>query len=803
MNERVHKLRKTVGPGEYYICSEKCRLITESFKKTERQPEILRNAAAFVHVLDHIPIFIEDNELIVGNTASKPRGIEFGNLFGVWCDEEIDGLKEDEGFVVSSEDEAELRNLQTYWAGRTFSARMSQIFDDERLWPYVTLGVTLPPAPRNAQEFEKGSAIAGNGMGVSPEHGAILYGPDYRKVLYGGLTSIIEEAETELRNTRFSSEDAFEKIDFLRAVITANKAIIRFASRFADLATELAGKEQDVTRKKELEKIADTCRWVPAHPARSFYEAMQSFWFTYLMVNPNGTVSIGRFDQYMYPFYAKDIKEGRTTDEEVLELLELLRIKDMQIISTGCRAHRQKWSGLGKWHNMILGGQTPEGRDATNELTYLILEAAKDCQTPHHTLTIRVHERTPEKLMLKALEVVKTGIGMPAFIGDKGHIEFLLARGIPISAARDYILAGCLDINLTGNSLIVSEPMFIVPRVFDIFMHNGVDPKSGKQVGPETGELTEFQSFEDLLAAFKKQMIHFMEQHAEFNNIFHETFAELYPLPFASSLMSDSIKAGKDMLKRRLLFPNGSVMNAVGMINVADSLAAVKKLVFDEKKVTMAELKLCLDANWQGNGYGEMRKMFLGAPKYGNHDEYVDLVARDLYTFWCDTVNSLDALHGAKQVPSAISIAAQWPGGEETGATPDGRCRGDCLADGTMSAMRGMDRQGPTALILSAATIDQLPISTTLMNMKFHPTALNSPDDMHKVSDLIKTYFSLGGKHIQFNVVGREILRKAQEAPEEHRDLIVRVAGYSAYFVQLGKVIQNEIIGRTEYEKAI
>jgi pyruvate formate-lyase/glycerol dehydratase family glycyl radical enzyme len=801
MNERVRKLRETIGPGEYRICTERCRLITESFKKTERQPEILRNAAAFSHVLDNITIFIEDNELIVGNTASKPRGIEFGNLFGIWSDEEIDGLKEDEGFVISEEDEAALRDLQTYWTGKTFSARMAQIFDDERLWPYVTLGVTLPPAPRDEGKFEKGSAIAGNGMAVCPEHGAILYGPDYSKVLYGGLTSIIKEAEEELRNTQFLGEDDFEKADFLRAVITANKAIMRFTARFADLATELAGKEQDATRKKELGRIADTCRWVPAYPARSFYEAMQSFWFTYLMLMPNGTLSLGRFDQYMYPFYEKDIKEGKTTDEEVLELLELLRIKDMQIISTGCRDHRKKWSGLGKWHNLILGGQTPDGQDATNELTYLILEAAKDCPTPHHTLTVRVHERTPEKLMLKALEVVKTGIGMPAFIGDKGHIEFLLSRGVPVNMARDYILAGCLDINLTGNSLIVSEPMFIVPRVLDIFMHNGVDPKTGKQVGPKTGEFTEFQSFEDLLKAFKKQMAFFMNLHAQFNNTFHETFAELYPLPFASSLMSDGIKAGKDMLKRRFLFPNGSVMNVVGMINAADSLAAVRKLVFDEKKVTLAGLKACLDANWQGNGYAEVRKLFLAAPKYGNHEKYVDLIAMDLYKFWCDTVNSLDALHGSKQVPSAISIAAQWPGGEETGATPDGRCAGDCLADGTMSAMRGMDRQGPTALILSAATIDQLPISTTLMNMKFHPTALNTTEDMRKVSGLIKTYFSLGGKHIQFNVVGREILQKAQEIPEEHRDLIVRVAGYSAYFVQLGKAIQNEIIGRTEYDK--
>lgn len=801
MNRRIQKLSETVRPGKYWICTEKGRLLTESFKQTERQPEILRNAKALAHVLDHFTIFIEEGELIVGNPASKLRGFEFTDLWGIWTEEEIDGIKADEKFTLTEKDETEIKRMNEYWKGKTFTDRWAHFFDEERLWPYAMLGVNLPPW-KGKEEKDCGGGFAGAGLGIRPEHGSLLVTPDYSKVLHAGLTGIIEEAEEELRNTKILSDDAMDKVDFLKAVIIAHSAIIRFAHRFADLAEALATKEPDPTRKKELKRIAETSRWVPAHPARDFYEALQSFWFIYLMLNPNNVVSYGRFDQYMYPFYKKDIQEEKITDEEVLELLECLRVKDMHTATTGGRAQREKWSGLAKWHNMIIGGQTPDGEDATNELTYLILEAAKDCPTPHHTLTVRVHERTPEILMLKALEVVKTGIGMPAFVGDKSHIEFLLSHGIPIRLARDYTLAGCLDVNLVGQSRNCAYPMFIVPRVFDIFIHNGVDPKTGIQVGPVTGDLESFKSFDELMRAFERQLAHFMERHAEFNNIYLRVYGELYPQPVESSLMMDGLKVGKDFLSRKLPLENGAVLNAVGMVNVADSMAAIKKLVFDEKKVTMKELRAALAANWHGNGYAEMRKMFLAAPKYGNDDDDVDSIAKRLYQFWADTAVTFDTCLGAKYVPSAISISAQWPGGEETGATPDGRYAGECLADGTVSAMRGRDSHGPTALVKSAAKIDQVPFSTTLMNVKFHPSALKTTEDLKKLSELIKIYFSLGGKHIQFNVVNRETMLDAQQHPENHRDLIVRVAGYSAYFVQLSKIVQDEIIKRTEHQIA-
>ncbi|MFC1532382.1 glycyl radical protein [Thermodesulfobacteriota bacterium] len=798
MNKRIERLRETIRPRIYPICTDKGRLITESYATTDRQPEVIRNAKAIAHILDHIPIFIEDGELLVGNPASKPGGIEFTDLYGLWTEAEIDSIKTDEGLSLSEKDEAELRRMNIYWKGKTFNARLTQLFNEETLGPYMHLGVVLPPWEKGMENW--GGGLAGNGLGVRIEHGSIGVAPDYSMVLCNGLNTIIKEAENELRGIEIVNDDAVDKRDFLQAVIIAQKALIRFASRFADLAQNMAENEKDLVRSNELNRISEICRWVPANPARNFYEALQSFWFVFLVLNPNNILSYGRFDQLMYPFYKKDVEEKRIVEAEALELLQCLRIKDMQTITTGGKGQREKWSGLAKWHNMVIGGQTSDGQDATNELTYIILEAAKNCPTPNHTITVRVHEKTPETLMLKAIELVKTGIGMPAFVGDKSYIEFMLHHGIPIELARDYTLAGCINAALTGRSRFISDPMFIVPRVFDIFLRNGVDPHTGRQVGPQTGDLEQFESFDDLMQAWKKQLEFFMKRHTEYHNAYIRTYAELYPQPLESSLMVDGIKVGKDLLRRTFPLENAAITNAVGMVNIADSLAAIKKVVFEQKKVTLKELKAALEANWQGNNYPELQKMFLAAPKYGNDNDDVDAIARELYQFWADTTTSFKSLLGSKLIPGAISISAQWPGGEETCATPDGRYAGEVLADGTMSAMRGMDTHGPTAAIKSASKIDQDPFETTLMNMKFHPSALQRIEDMEKLSALIKTYFSLGGKHIQFNVVGKDTLLAAQKQPEQHRDLIVRVAGYSAYFVQLGDAMQEEIIRRTEHE---
>jgi pyruvate formate-lyase/glycerol dehydratase family glycyl radical enzyme len=796
MNKRVQRLKRRLEMDRYPICIEKARLVMESYRQTEGEPTIIRRAKATAYYLDNKTIFIEDDELIVGNVASKPMGLEAGSLGPTWSEEDLEGLRKG-GLDISREDEAVLRSMDDYWKGkgRTLDERQGRFYDDGRLWPFIQSGILCPPWRKKDEGRGTGAAGVGWGMGL----GQALIVVDYEKVLKEGLNRIIREAEEELQNVRYMDANAIKKADFLKSVIISLSAIVRIAGRFGALATEMATEEKDGDRKKELERIAETCSHVPGNPAGTFYEAMQSFWFIWIMI-ASGATPGGRFDQFMYPFYRKDRSEGRVTDDDVLELLECLRIKVMQYnFVGGGKLQREKWAGMARWHNWVIGGVTPDGKDATNELSYLILDAAKDCQTPHHTITVRVHEGTPEALILKAIEVVKTGIGMPAFVGDKSYIGYLVGQGVPVEDARNYALAGCLDVNIPGKSRIHAFGMFIVPRVFEIAMNNGFDPRLGVQLGPETGEFEGFETFEDFMYAFKEQLKYFMGLTVEEHNILLMAQADLYPDAVHSVLMADAVRVGRDALDRAMPFENGSALNLVGMINVADSMAAVKKLVFDERKVTKKELKAALDANWHGDAQDKIRKLCIEAPKYGNGDAYVDSIAGELYKFWAETAVTFPTAWGGTTKPTGISITAHAPGGALTGATPDGRFAGATLADGTISAAQGKDTHGPTALLRSAMAIDQTPFQATLLNMKFHPTALDTEEDMHKLSMLIRTYFSQGGKHVQFNVVNKKMLLEAQVQPENHKDLIVRVAGYSAYFIALGTPVQDEIICRTEY----
>ncbi|MCC7461234.1 MAG: formate C-acetyltransferase [Gammaproteobacteria bacterium] len=793
---RIQQLRAGTVVDSYPLCIEKVCLVTESFQRTCGEPQILRRARALANVLARISIFIDDGELIVGNAASKPMGVELDCDYGIWSSEEIAALKR-EGFSLSAEDEARLQQVNEFWSESTLVARSGALYDEERMWPFMQSGVVL--APWKSRRFGSGGGYAQGGMGLGP--GFMLCGFEIERVLQHGLNAIIAEAERELAQLRLTTTEAFEKAYFLQAVIIAHRAIIGFAGRFAELASRLASAQRDPARRRELERIAATCRRVPAEPARSFHEALQSFWFMFLMFVPSPTAAAGRFDQYMYPFYRADIDAGATSDEEVLELLQCLRIKDMQINRTSGALNRQRSSGLAKWHNWTIGGVTPDGRDATNDLSYLLLEAARRCPTPHHTLTVRVHDGTPESLMVKALEVVKTGIGLPAFIGDKAYIGYLDSNGVPLEQARDYIVTGCLDVNIPGRSRTMTVGFFVVPLVFEIFMRNGIEPRTGRQLGLASGRPEDFTTYEEFYAAFCRQLVHFMELAAERNNIDMKVCSELFPDPVRSSLMHDALRVGKDLLQRTLPFENGAVMNPVGMINVADSLAAVKQLVYEDRSVTMAELCAALAADWQGPGHERIRQLCLAAPKYGNGNRAVDEIAAELYRFWAEITVKFPTWLGGTHKPTAISITSHAPGGALTGATPDGRRAGECLADGTVSPMRGRDTHGPTAVIRSAAAIEQEPYQATLMNMKFHPSAMKSEGDLRKLSMLIRTYFSMGGKHIQFNVVTRETLLAAQANPEQHRDLVVRMAGYSAYFVQLSRMVQDEIIGRMEHAR--
>lgn len=793
MSERITRLKKSILVDRYPLSVEKFRLITESYRSTEGQATILRRAKAMAHVLNHIPIFIEDDQLILGAAASKPLGLEFDFYGGLWSREEIEGLQQS-GYDISADDVNLILEMNRYWQNQNPMAQMGELFSD-RLWDFMQSGMLLPPWKNRTEG--PGGGYAESGLGLGP--GFYIVTPDYDAVLQFGLQHIIAQARDALDQLHMDQPDALAKAHFYRSVILTNEAVIHLAKRYSELAYTLATQTDDPIRREELRHLGDICHRVPAEPARDFHDALQSLWFIFLMVTPSPTASFGRFDQYMYPYYQRSVADGALTDSDVLELLQCLRIKDMTLNRTSGKSARQKNAGMAKWHNMTIGGVTPKGNDATNALSYLVLDAVLQCPTPHHTVTIRVHDATPEKLIKKGLTVVKTGIGMPAFVGDRSYIEYLLAEGVSLADARNFAMGGCIDATLPGKSRIASYGMFIVPKVLELTLFNGRDPRTGLQIGPDTGRLTDFETYDDVMAAFKTQLRSCLKLHADKNNIELLVYRDLFPDPFRSCVMHDAIPAGKPLMERRFDFENGAVMNPVGMINVIDSLAAIKKVVFNEKNITAQDLLDAIAANWAGDKNARIQRMLLAAPKFGNNDDAVDDIAKEVFHYWAETSAQFPTCLGGTHKPTGVSISAQWPGGALTGATPDGRVAGTCLADGTVSAMRGMDAKGPTALLGSAAKIDQVAYQAALLNVKFHPSALQSDTDLTKLSFLIRTYFSQNGKHIQFNVVDKNTLLDAQQKPDEYEDLIVRIAGYSARFVLLGKPMQDEIIGRTEH----
>jgi pyruvate formate-lyase/glycerol dehydratase family glycyl radical enzyme len=800
MEKRIKKMLLKIRRRQFPLCTEKARLITESYRTTEGEPAIIRNAKAYAHMLVNFPVLIDDDELFVGEGASKHWGAELDPFLGQWKEEDIRSAAED-GIISVEEDEwSQIRELGQYWETRCAEYLQSKVFN-EKLFGYLQMGITLPPMKKK-EEFR--GAYAGSGLCFSFNFTDCYM--DHEKWIHG-LNPIIEEAETELKSLKLLTREAVEKKYFLEAMIMVLKAVIRLAENYADAAESLAAMEKDSRRKKELEQIAAACRWVPANPARNFTEAMQSLWFDQILSTPASTHNFGRFDQYMYPYYKMDMDAGAINDDQVLEMLCELRIKCMKPENIKISsAKRSQHAGFAKWRNMTIGGVTPHGDDATNALTYLVLEAAEQMKLPHPTLSLRVHEKTPEALMIRALKVVKTGIGMPAMSLDKSFIDYMTSGGIPIEDARNYHLAGCVDPAIPGKMGFLAGLFFVVPRVFEIFMNGGVDNRTGLEAGPCKLNVEGFKTFDEFRDSFYTFLAHFMGLWHEHNAFMAYAKQQISYYDAVEILetatIQDGIKMGKPLSERDAVppFDFRADMIPVGAINVVDSLAAVKNLVFDEKKLSMKQLKEALAQNWEGNE--DIRKMCLKAPKYGNDDDSVDAIAKGLYGFIIDEEAKYKTVQrpvGAKiRGVGGASISSMWAGGAITGATPDGRFAGTTLSDGTVSPSQGRDTHGPTALLKSASKIDQASCSSTLLNLKFHTSSLRTEEDLKKLALLIKTYAGMGGKWMQFNVVGKEKLLEAQNTPEKYQDLIVRVAGYSAYFMELSKGVQDDIIKRTE-----
>ncbi len=796
MTERVQRMLKSLKISKYPLCIEYFKLANESLDQTAGEPMLLRRAKLHAHVLDHMPIFIEPEDLLCGSGASKPFGLEMQYEYGVWTKDEVESLKS-EIYTISPEDEEELYRLNERFASNALNSNLVDALSkslgmDDRLWPFMKSGTILPPWKDRKGGSGGGFAMSGYGLGP----GFFLVCIDYEKILREGAQSIIDEARQCLKDLRYTTGDAIEKKNYWEAVILVFEAWIRFVNRYADLCAALAAAEKDEKRSAELRQMSAICRRAPQYPARKFREALQSFWFTFLMALPSPTTSAGRFDQYMYPYYSADRDAGVLTDDEVLELLEIMRCKVMKINRVSGKANRAKNAGMAKWYNWTIGGVDANGSDATNDLSYLLLEAAKETKLPHHTITLRVHPGTPDELMKKSLEVVRTGIGMPAFVGDESYIRFFTQNGMTLENARDYCMTGCVDGNVAARSRTQVVTFFIIAQAFDIFMHNGYCRYTKENVGIPTGDVTKMETFTAFYDAFKKQFRHLLSMAAERNNVELIAERELFPDPFRSALMENGVRDGKDLLNKKFAIENCSCLGAVGGVNVGDSLAAVKELVYDKKRYTMAELLTALDADWEG--YEEMRQDFIRAPKYGNNLDEPDRFVAEVYQLFADTCAENSTAYGGHVTPNAISISAHQPGGAVTGATPDGRKGGDILADASLSPDHGKDTSGPIAVFQSAMKVNQDPYQGTLMNMKVHPNTIRTDADLMKLGAMIKTYLTHGGKHVQFNVVDRAEMEDAKVHPEEHPELIVRVAGYSAYFVRLPESIQDEVINRSE-----
>ena len=801
MTDRIKRMKERItNVRTYPICTEKMKIFLDDMIAHDGYPLIWKRAHAMAAYFDKKTVFVQDDELIVGNFAKVPMGLESVVNGPTWPDDDLDELIKAGVFIVSDEDRKVLRDYDDYWQlgrGMTKDEKQGFYFENEKFWSFMQRGFLCPPWRDKKIGWGRGAAGQG-GWGIGLGYG-MLFTPDFGYAINTGVGEVIRQCEEELANLKMYNEDEVEKYIYLQSAMLVLPAFVRLCKRYGDACEEAAAKTEDPKRKAELVQMAETCRWVPENPPRTFREAIQSFFF-FFSLWAIGTAPGGRFDEYMGPYYEADAAAGRITYDEALELVECLRMKIMEYnqIAGGAK-QREKWAGMARWHNFIIGGTDHEGKDITNPVSYMLLDAALETQTPQHTITLRVHEGTPKELMHRALEVVRSGLGMPALISEKAYRQFALDLGASWEDANDFTICGCLDMTLPGKSHGMAIGMFEVPCVFELAMFDGKNPATGIQYGPNTGTLGSFKSYEDFYNAFLEQMKLCMSYVCEEHNTIAYLMRTNWPEISYSIFTPDGVKVGKDILARKkMTIQNTSQFNFVGMANTVNSLAAIKKLVFDEKLVSPETMEAAIRANWVG--YEDVRKLCKDAPKFGNNDDYVDDIAVKMFNDLADLTATFTDLDGYPCVPSGISITAHAPGGAYTGATPDGRAAGETFADGSTSPVQGTDVSGCTAVLQSIMKLPAYRYQATLQNMKFHPSALKSDEDLDKLGDMLKVYLTHGGKHIQMNVIDAETMVAAKKDKVTYKDLVVRVAGYSAYFISLTPQVQDEIIARTAHD---
>ncbi|AFM40209.1 pyruvate formate-lyase [Desulfosporosinus acidiphilus SJ4] len=782
MNERVTMLRQQSLETEAYISAERAELMTEFYRQAGNTSVPVRRALAFKYMLERKAICINPGELIVGERGPAPKATYTYPELCCHSLEDLDILdsRPKISFKVSQEvREVYKQQIIPYWQGNSMRDLIFQEMSEEWKAAYDA-GIFT--------EFMEQRA---------PGH-TVLDDKIYRL----GFLDFIEKIEDQLANLDYLNDpEAYQKQEELKAMRICAEGIITFAKRYAQKAKEIAQGETDPLRKSELETIAEVCSYIPAHAPRNFWEALQAYWFVHLGVilelNTWDAFNPGRLDQHLYPFYKKALAEGTLTEEKAKELLQCFWVKfNNQPAPPKVGVTAAESGTYTDFANINSGGLKADGSDGVNDVTYLVLDVIDEMRLLQPSSNIQLSKKNPDRFIRRAARIIRKGWGQPSVFNADSVVEELLRQGKSIEDARQGGTSGCVETGAFGKESYILTGYFNLPKIFELTLHNGIDPKTGGRLGLETGDPGGFSSYEELFEAFKKQLHYFLDIKVKGSNVIERLYAAYMPSPFLSMLIDDCILKAKDYNDGGARY-NTNYIQGVGLGSLTDTLSGIRYHVYDQKDLTMEQLLKALEQNFEG--HEGVRQLLLNkTPHFGNDDDYADEIMVDIFNAYYNEVNGRPTMKGGVYRINMLPTTCHVYFGSVIGATADGRRAWEPLSEG-ISPVQGSDRLGPTAVIKSASKMDHARTGGTLLNLKFTPQVVEGDEGLEKLVQLVRSYFKLSGHHIQFNVVSAKTLRAAQKEPEKYRDLIVRVAGYSDYFCDLSEALQEEIITRTEH----
>jgi trans-4-hydroxy-L-proline dehydratase len=781
MTERVARLRHLSLDTKPTLSSERAELMTAFYRDAPSAPLPILRALSFQYVMDRKALYIEPGELILGERGPVPKATPTYPELCCHSLEDLEILDTREKISFAVADDARRAYRETvipYWRERSMRHRMFQELSEE--WK----------AAYDAGVFTEFMEQRAPGHTVADD-----------KIYRKGLAGLQNDIDAQLAALDDLHDlDAYDKRQQLKGMRMAADAVIRFARRYAAKAAELAVAETDPVRRADLEQMAANCAWVPEHPARTFWEALQAYWFVHLGVitelNTWDSFCPGRLDQHLYPYYKREIEAGTLTRERAKELLQCFWVKfNNQPAPPKVGVTAAESGTYTDFSNISSGGLKADGSDAVNDVTYLVLEVIDEMRILQPSSNIQLSKKNPDRFLKKACEVIRKGWGQPSVFNADMVVSELVRQGKSVEDARCGGTSGCVEAGAFGKESYILTGYFNIPKVIDLTLNDGFDPRTERQVGPKTGDPSTFETFDQFLTAFRAQLEYAIDVKIRGNHIIERMYATMMPAPFLSIITDDCIKSGRDYNSGGARYNTRYIM-PVGPGTAADSLAAIKFHVFDHRNVSMANLVRAVRADFIG--HEALRQLLVNkSPKYGNDDEYADAFVTTLCDWLYNAIDGRRGPSGSTYHVNYLSTTCHVYFGSVCGATPDGRHAWVPVSDG-ISPAHGADRNGPTAVIRSASRMDHARSGGTLLNQKFTPALLEGSDGIDKLAHLVRAYFKLDGHHIQFNVVTADTLRAAQKEPEKFRDLIVRVAGYSDYFCDLTKGLQDEIIERTE-----